>query len=131
MQHAAHHVHAQLPRLLLLLLIVAATEACTVLQFTEHAFSANTERLLRALPLFDGTNGTLYLDTALSTHKCYPNGGWQDYFELGTHAGNTAGCTMQALNPKYIVCGSSAACCCMGNLLQTSVPCMCLAGMHA
>ena len=61
-----------------------------MLQFTEHAFSANTERLLRALPLFDGINGTLYLDTALSTHKCYPNGGWQDYFELGSHAGDTA-----------------------------------------
>ena len=71
----------------LLLGVAAAVQACTVLQFTDHSFSANAVRLLHALPIFEGTNGTLYFDTSLSTHKCHPDGGWHDFFELGHHAG--------------------------------------------
>ena len=73
--------------LIALLLSLAAAQACTVLQFTDHSFSANAIRLLHALPIFEGTNGTLFLDTSLSNHKCHPDGGWHDFFELGDHAG--------------------------------------------
>jgi hypothetical protein len=78
MRHAA-----SLRALLLHTLLLAAAQACTVLVFTEHAFSANTGRLLRALPLFEGTNGTLFLDTSLSTHKCHPEVSCMDFTPAG------------------------------------------------
>ncbi|KAK9918027.1 hypothetical protein WJX75_000668 [Coccomyxa subellipsoidea] len=41
---------------------------------------------MHALPIFEGGNGTLFLDFTASTHKCHADGGWQDFFDLGTHA---------------------------------------------
>jgi hypothetical protein len=72
---------------LVLLALVTLVQSCTVLQFTNHSFSANAVRLMHALPIFEGTNGTLFLDFTASTHKCHSGGGWQDFFDLGSHAG--------------------------------------------
>ncbi|CAL8464116.1 g3651 [Coccomyxa elongata] len=41
---------------------------------------------MHALPIFEGSNGTVFLDFTASTHKCHADGGWQDFFDLGNHA---------------------------------------------
>lgn len=79
-------------RLLVAILSLACAQCCTVLQFTNHSFSANAVRLMHALPIFEGGNGTLFLDFTASTHKCHADGGWQDFFDLGTHAGGRCTC---------------------------------------
>ncbi len=65
-------------------------QCCTVLAFTNHSFSANVVRLLHSLPIFDGQNGTLYLDSTASSHKCHADGGFHEFFNLGKHAGELA-----------------------------------------
>ena len=65
-------------------------QCCTVLSFTNHSFSANVVRLLHSLPIFDGQNGTLYLDSTASSHKCHADGGFHEFFNLGKHAGELA-----------------------------------------
>ncbi len=62
-------------------------QGCTVLSFTNHSFSTNVVRLLHSLPIFDGQNGTVYLDSAASNHKCHADGGLHEFLILGKHAG--------------------------------------------
>ncbi len=83
------------------LVLLVPAQSCTVLQFTNHSFSANAVRLMHALPIFEGTNGTLYLDFSASTHKCHADGGWQDFFDLGSHAG------LQRLCSTYTALGAA------------------------
>lgn len=64
-----------------------AVQGCTVLGFTNHSFSANVVRLLHSLPIFEGQNGTVYLDSTASSHKCHADGGLHEFFNLGRHAG--------------------------------------------
>ncbi|CAL5226801.1 g9662 [Coccomyxa viridis] len=42
--------------------------------------------LLHSLPIFDGHNGTVYLDSAASNHKCHADGGLHEFLILGKHA---------------------------------------------
>lgn len=65
------------------------TLGCTILSFTNHSFSANVVRLLHSLPVFDGYNGTVYLDSTASSHKCHTDGGLHEFFNLGKHAGES------------------------------------------
>ena len=58
-----------------------------MLGFTNHSFSANVVRLLHSLPIFEGQNGTVYLDGTASSHKCHADGGLHEFFNLGRHAG--------------------------------------------
>lgn len=85
-QTTSHHVLTALA----VIMHISPVRSCTILQFTNHSFSANAVRLFHALPIFEGTNGTLYLDFTASTHKCHADGGWQDFFDLGSHAGDEA-----------------------------------------
>ena len=76
--------------LCLVLLFTAGTgiQGCTILGFTNHSFSANVVRLLHSLPIFEGQNGTVYLDSTSSSHKCHADGGFHEFFNLGKHAGD-------------------------------------------
>lgn len=101
------------------LALLEYAECCTVLQFTNHSFSANAVRLMHALPIFEGTNGTLFLDFTASTHKCHADGGWQDFFDLHKHAGELLGMPCQWCGH----CFSSTQLCFNYSLIENVVLC--------
>lgn len=93
------------------ILITSSTrvQGCTILGFTNHSFSANVVRLLHALPIFEGQNGTLYLDSTASSHKCHPDGGIHEFFSLGKYAGDcllvqTTQCLGKVLTEELLMC---------------------------
>ena len=94
----------------LLLGCLAPAWACTIFEFADSGFAANAIHLMHAVPIFDGNNGTFFLDNsqvsiciksapashhASSTvdkamllqfaYKCSEGGGWHDFFAYQDH----------------------------------------------
>ena len=53
-----------------LLGVLTSAQACTVFEFADSGFAANAIHLMHAVPIFDGNNGTFFLDnTQVRGHK--------------------------------------------------------------
>ena len=92
---------------------LAPAWACTIFEFADSGFAANAIHLMHAVPIFDGNNGTFFLDNTqvsvcVSTesapapqqansrtlymamllqfaYKCSEGGGWHDFFAYQNH----------------------------------------------
>ncbi len=42
--------------------VLSAAQACTIFEFADSGFAANAIHLMHAVPIFDGNNGTFFLD---------------------------------------------------------------------
>lgn len=61
--------------IVLLLLSASSSWCCTVFEFQDSGFAANAIHLLHAVPIFDGNNGTFFLDNSKFAYKCEEGGG--------------------------------------------------------
>ena len=53
-----------------LLGVLTSVQACTVFEFADSGFTANAIHLMHAVPIFDGNNGTFFLDnTQVRGHR--------------------------------------------------------------
>ena len=68
-----------------LLCLVSNAWSCTIFEFQDSGFAANAIHLLHAVPIFDGNNGTFFLDNTKFAYKCEEGGGWHDFFAYQDH----------------------------------------------
>ena len=60
-------------------------QSCTIFEFADSGFAANAIHLMHAVPIFDGNNGTFFLDNSKFAYKCEEGGGWHDFFAYQDH----------------------------------------------
>jgi hypothetical protein len=58
-----------------LLFLTSSSWCCTIFEFQDSGFAANAIHLLHAVPIFDGNNGTFFLDNSKFAYKCEEGGG--------------------------------------------------------
>lgn len=84
MQSPKRRPAAQLHALCLLVLVpgyfLPAALGCTVIELQGSGFASNAVHLLHAVPIYDGNNGTLFVDNSAFTYQCEEGGGWHDFF---------------------------------------------------
>ena len=68
-----------------LLHLCATVRPCTIFEFADSGFAANAIHLMHAVPIFDGNNGTFFLDNTQFAYKCEEGGGWHDFFAYQDH----------------------------------------------
>jgi hypothetical protein len=77
-----------LVRLAGLILWLHACQGCTVWQFSSHGFSSNLHTFFAVFPVFNGRNGTFFLDNRLNPYSCTASNtsenGWFDFFDTPT-----------------------------------------------
>lgn len=44
--------------------ILGSAQACSIFEFADSGFAANAIHLMHAVPIFDGNNGTFFLDNS-------------------------------------------------------------------
>ena len=63
-------MHSSWTACVVLLGVMTLAQACTVFEFADSGFAANAIHLMHAVPIFDGNNGTFFLDnTQVRGHK--------------------------------------------------------------
>ena len=68
-----------------LLQLALVVRPCTIFEFADSGFAANAIHLMHAVPIFDGNNGTFFLDNTQFAYKCEEGGGWHDFFAYQDH----------------------------------------------
>jgi hypothetical protein len=66
--------------------LCAGARGCTVLRLQGSGFASNAIHVLHAVPVYDGTNGTLFLDSSRFRYACEEGGGWHDFFATQARA---------------------------------------------
>jgi hypothetical protein len=73
-------------RPLLLASVLAPSLACTVWEFGYGGLASGINQFYLLYPIFDGTNGTFYLDNRFNPYSCSETGnrqnGWHDFFRV-------------------------------------------------
>ena len=82
---ASSSTTAPLLTVLLLASSLAHSHACTVFEFQNDGFASNALYLMRAIPIFYGQNGTLFLDNRAFPYACSADGGFHDFFKYDEH----------------------------------------------
>ncbi len=66
--------------------LCAGARGCSVLRLQGSGFASNAIHVLHAVPVYDGTNGTLFLDSSRFRYACEEGGGWHDFFATQARA---------------------------------------------
>eukprot|EP00884_Botryococcus_braunii_P012233 jgi/Botrbrau1/2100/Bobra.0093s0008.1 len=73
------------PAILIALGLVSCCQACTVWEFGRGGLASGINLLYLLYPIFEGTNGTFYLDNSKNPYSCSETGtwqnGWHDFFK--------------------------------------------------
>lgn len=72
-------------RMMLPIMFLRVSLACTVWKVRGHGFTANLHNLFSIFPIFDGRNGTFYIDNRYNSYSCTlsrgSENGWFDFFD--------------------------------------------------